>query len=89
MVVRKGILYSVGREAPMLFNGAWHNAAPTRTSEWTNKSDQAYARLAYETGFWAVNPNDKTVQFYPNYPRLPTEAISQGAPGSPGVDRPL
>lgn len=63
-ITAEGIAYIVSRKGIQSFDGAFHQALPTRRTEWTEK--HRAAPIAYENGFFAINPNDGTVQYYPN-----------------------
>lgn len=60
----EGTAFVPSRHGMQAFNGAFHKVIPTRRQEWT--SEVKGAPLAYERGFLAINPHDRTVQFYPN-----------------------
>ncbi len=63
-VAAEGIAYVAGRKGILAFNGAFHQAIPTRRTEWTEKHRANPAM--FENGFFAINPNDGTVQFFLN-----------------------
>lgn len=59
-----GVVYHASRDGIMAFNGAFHQALPTRKTEWAKACVDRQAPM--ENGFFAVNPHDETIQYYPN-----------------------
>lgn len=59
-----GVLYIPGITGMQAYNGAAHPVLHNRKSEWA--AAHIARQAAMEAGFFAVNPHDETIQYYPN-----------------------